>query len=181
VWNISTTRHLRRTVTSIGLAGLALAGCAWSAHPALAAGVAASPYHRIELSTLARGNGGTFPSGAFDFRWAVAASPGLLGDRPRRDQILLRGAGGQQCRSIHLQFAAGGQAQSAGLVLFRSGRAPVASDQVSDTKGALDATLSPGRAWTLAGRTPAISISVYVNGWAVCRSGRAIAAAPGRN
>lgn len=128
----------------------------------------------MALSSLTPSAGGTFPSGAFDFRWAIKSSPGILGHTPRADQVLLRGSRDHQCRALHLQFAAGGLAQSAGLVLMRPGHSTASADQVSDARGSLDASLRPGSRWTLAARTPSISISVYVDGWAMCRSRRGV-------
>ena len=44
----------------------------------------------------------------------------------------------------------------------------------TDTTGSLHAALRPGRSWQLAGSTPSISISMYANGWASCRSTRGL-------
>ena len=74
-----------------------------------------------------------------------------------------------------MTFDAGGQAQSASLLLRRAGRPDVRVDTQTDTRGTLDAALRPGKAWQLAASTPSVSIDVEAKGWASCRSARACA------
>ena len=69
-----------------------------------------------------------------------------------------------------MTFDAGGQAQSASLLLRRAGRPDVRVDTETDTRGTLNAALRPGKAWQLAASTPAISISVEAKGWTSCRN-----------
>ena len=73
-----------------------------------------------------------------------------------------------------MDFVAGGNAQSAALVLKRQGSPDVAVQTPTDTTGSLHAALRPGRSWQLAGSTPSISIAMYANGWATCRSARGL-------
>lgn len=142
---------------------------------AIGAGAAQSaPVHKVPLSKLAQGQGGTFDGAYRPFRWAVTANPGVLEGAPRQDQILLQAARRHRCQSIHVDFVAGGQAQSAAIVLKREGRPDVAVQTPTDATGTLDAALRPGKAWTLAGSTPSVSIALYANGWANCRSAKGL-------
>ena len=90
--------------------------------------------------------------------WSQTASPGIIEGAPRADQILLTGSKRHTCQSLHVTFEAGGQAQSASLLLRRAGRPDVRVDTETDTRGTLDAALRPGKAWQLAASTPSVSI-----------------------
>jgi len=139
-----------------------------------AAAAQAAPSHKVPLSKLTASQGGTFDGAPKPFRFALAATPGVLDGRPNADQLLLEAARRHQCESLHLNFIAGGNAQSAALVLKRQGRPDVAVQTETDTTGSLHAALRPGRSWQLAGSTPSVSIAMYVNGWASCRSARGL-------
>lgn len=142
---------------------------------ALGAGAAqGAPMHKVPLTKLAASQGGTFDGAYRPFRFAVQANPGVLDGAPTDDQTLLRATRRHRCQSIHVDFVAGGQAQSAALVLQRQGRPTVSVTTPSDTTGTLDAALPAGRTWTLAGSTPSVSIALYANGWAKCRSTRGL-------
>jgi len=106
--------------------------------------------------------------------WSKTASPGIISGTPTAGQILRKGSRRHNCQSLHVTFDAGGQAQSASLLLRREGRPDVTVQTQSDTPGRLDAALRPGQAWQLAGSTPAISIAVSAKGWASCRSGKGL-------
>ena len=106
--------------------------------------------------------------------WSETASPGIISGAPTADQILRTGSKRHNCQSLHVTFEAGGQAQSASLLLSRKGRPDVRVQTQSDTTGRLDAALRPGQAWQLAASTPAISIAVSAKGWASCRSGKGL-------
>ncbi len=139
-----------------------------------AAAQAAPPLRTVPLSTVASTQGGTFDAGPRPFRWAVSANPGVVDGAPRADQILLRGSRRHRCQSLHVTYAAGGLAQSAALLLRRTGRPDVTVQTQSDTPGRLDAALRPGKAWRLAASTPSVSISVFANGSVKCRSTRGL-------
>ncbi len=139
-----------------------------------AAAAQAAPMHKIPLSKLAAGQGGSFDGAAKPFRFAISANPGVLDGEANSDQVLLEATRRHRCESLHVDFVAGGQAQSAALVLERQGRPDVAVQTPTDTTGSLHAALRPGRAWQLAGSTPAISIAMYANGWASCRSAKGL-------
>jgi len=106
--------------------------------------------------------------------WSETASPGIIEGAPRADQILLTGSKRHTCQSLHVTFDAGGQAQSASLLLRRAGRPDVRVDTETDTRGTLDAALRPGKAWQLAASTPAVSINVEARGWASCRNAKGL-------
>lgn len=148
---------------SLVLIASALAGPAGAdAHTAKA-----KTYKRVALSTLAGTRGGEFSSSSFTFRWDLSASPGVIDGRPTPDQVLLA-ARRSSCRSLHLEFAAGGGAQSAALQVTQRGRATVSAITNYDRRATLDVALKPGGSWTLAGSTPASGLDVYVSGWASC-------------
>jgi hypothetical protein len=102
--------------------------------------------------------------------WSETASPGIIEGAPRADQVLLTGSKRHTCQALHVTFDAGGQAQSASLLLRRAGRPDVRVDTETDTRGTLDAALRPGKAWQLAASTPSVSIDVEATGWASCRN-----------
>jgi hypothetical protein len=106
--------------------------------------------------------------------WSETASPGIIEGAPRADQVLLTGSKRHTCQALHVTFEAGGQAQSASLLLRRQGRPDVRVSTVTDTKGSLHAALRPGKTWQLAASTPSISINVEAKGWASCRSARGL-------
>ena len=106
--------------------------------------------------------------------WTRTASPGIIEGRPAADQVLLQGNRRHTCQSLHVTFDAGGQAQSASLLLRRQGRRDVRVDTQTDTRGTLDAALRPGRTWQLAASTPSVSIEVQAKGWASCRNGKGL-------
>ena len=106
--------------------------------------------------------------------WSQTASPGIIEGAPRADQVLLTGSKRHTCQSLHVTFDAGGQAQSASLLLRRAGRPDVRVDTETDTRGTLDAALRPGKAWQLAASTPAVSINVEARGWASCRNAKGL-------
>lgn len=106
--------------------------------------------------------------------WSETAHPGIIEGRPTADQVLLTGSKRHSCQSLHVTFEAGGQAQSASLLLRRAGRPDVRVDTQTDTTGRLDAALRPGQAWELAASTPSISIAVQAKGWASCRSAKGL-------
>jgi hypothetical protein len=138
------------------------------AHPANAkVKTRAKVYKQVSLATLARTRGGEFSSSSFTFHWDLAASPGVIDGRPTPDQVLLA-ARRSRCRSLHLEFAAGGGAQSAALQVSQRGRPTVSAVTNYDHRATLDVALRPGGSWTLAGSTPASSLDVYVSGWASC-------------
>lgn len=106
--------------------------------------------------------------------WSETASPGIIEGAPRADQILVSGSRRHTCQSLHVTYEAGGQAQSASLLLRRAGRPDVRVDTQTDTTGSLHAALRPGQAWQLSASTPAISIAVEAKGWMACRSTRGL-------
>jgi hypothetical protein len=124
-------------------------------------------YKQVPLAKLARTQGGEFSSSSFTFHWALAASPGVIDGRPTPDQVLLS-AKRSRCRSVHLEFVAGGGAQSAALQLSQRGRPTATASITYDRRGTLDVPLRVGAPWTLAASTPASSLDVYVAGWASC-------------
>ncbi len=77
--------------------------------------------------------------------WSETASPGIIEGAPRADQVLLTGSKRHTCQALHVTFDAGGQAQSASLLLRRAGRPDVRVDTETDTRGTLDAALRPGQ------------------------------------
>ncbi len=139
-----------------------------------AAAAQAAPLHKVPLSELTAAQNGTFDGAAKPFRFALAANPGVLDGEANADQVLLEATRRHQCQSLHVDFVAGGNAQSAAVVLKRQGRPDVAVQTPTDTTGSLHAALPRGRSWQLAGSTPSISISLYANGWASCRSARGV-------
>lgn len=146
-------------------------------YAALSVGAAAgqaAPMHKVPLSKLAANDGGTFGGAAKPFRFALSANPGVLDGQPDADQLLLEATRRHQCESLHVDFVAGGNAQSAALVLKRQGRSDVAVQTPTDTTGSLNAALRPGQSWQLAGSTPSISIAMYANGFVSCRSTRGL-------
>jgi hypothetical protein len=124
-------------------------------------------YKQVSLAKLAGTRGGEFSSSSFTFHWALAASPGIIDGRPTPDQILVS-AKRSRCRSVHLDFVAGGGAQSAALQLTQPGRPTASASITYDRHGTLDVPLKVGSSWTLAASTPASSLDVYVAGWASC-------------
>jgi hypothetical protein len=128
---------------------------------------AAKSYRQVSLAKLARTSGGEFSSSSFTFHWALSASPGVIDGKPSPEQVLLS-ARRSQCRSLHLEFAAGGGAQSAAIQVIQRGRPTRTATTTYDRTGTLDVPLKVGGSWTLAGSTPASSLDVYVSGWASC-------------
>lgn len=135
---------------------------------------ASTPLRKVPLSTLTDSKGGTLDSAVKPFRWAVSANPGVLDGRANADQILLQAARRHRCQSLHVDFVAGGQAQSAALVLRRAGLPDKVVETQTDTPGTLDAALRPGRAWSLAASTPSVSLAVYANGSVSCRGAKGL-------
>ena len=157
-----------RRAAFLGLAAVALVASALAGPAgASAAQPAAKTYKQVSLSRLAGTPGGDFSSSSFTFHWALAASPGVIDGRPTPDQILLT-AKRSRCRSLHLEFAAGGGAQSAAIQVSQRGRPTASALTNYDKRGTLDVALKPGGSWTLAGSTPASGLDVYVSGWASC-------------
>jgi hypothetical protein len=157
-----------KRIAFLGLATLALVASALAGPAgASAAKPAAKPYKQVSLARLAGTPGGDFSSSSFTFHWALAASPGVIDGRPTPDQVLLT-AKRSRCRSLHLEFAAGGGAQSAAIQVSQPGRPTASALTNYDRRGMLDVALKPGGSWTLAGSTPASSLDVYVSGWASC-------------
>jgi hypothetical protein len=109
-----------------------------------------------------------------DVSWSRTASPGIIEGRPTAEQTLLSGSKRHSCQSLHVTFEAGGQAQSASLLLRRAGRPDVRVDTETDTTGTLDAALRPGRAWLLAASTPSVSIEVAAKGKVSCRNAKGL-------
>lgn len=125
-------------------------------------------FKRVPLSRLVDGQGGTFSSSSFSFRWVLSGHPGIIeDDEPTPDQVLLSVVG-HHCRSVHLDFAAGQANQSAWLGV-RDGDKTVAGELADyDERGSLDARLRVGKPWKLTAATPASGNYVYVNGYASC-------------
>jgi hypothetical protein len=155
------------TLALIASAAAGPAGASAAQPAAKAAKPAAKSFKQVPLSALARSQGGEFSSSSFTFHWALAASPGVIDGRPTADQILLS-ARRSRCRSVHLEFVAGGGAQSAALQLTQRGRPTASASTNYDRRATLDVPLKVGGSWTLAGSTPASSLDVYVAGWASC-------------
>lgn len=141
---------------------------------AAAQAAAPTPVRTVPLSTVAASQGGTFDAGPRPFRWALTANPGVVDGTARADQILIQGSRRSRCQSIHVNYAAGGQSQSAALLLRRAGRPDQVVQTESDTPGRLDAALKPGQEWQLAASTPSISIAVYANGSVQCRGAKGL-------
>jgi hypothetical protein len=108
-----------------------------------------------------------FDDEALPFRWAVAGYPGIIDGAPTASQRLLQ-VKDHRCRSVHLEFVAGGGAQSAWVGVVQRGRPTVGAETTYRYLGTLDAKLTARRPWTLIAATPASSLSVYVNGRAEC-------------
>jgi hypothetical protein len=156
-----------RRLAFLGLATVALIASALAGPAgASAAHPKGKTFKQVPLSRLAGTRGGDFTS-SFSFHWALAASPGIVDGAPTPDQILLS-TRHSRCRSVHLEFAAGGGAQSAALLLSQRGRPTASASTNYDRPGTLDVPLKVGGAWTLAASTPASGLDVYVTGWASC-------------
>jgi hypothetical protein len=151
-------------VAAAAVALTALAAPATAAPPVARAGA----FHSVALSALARHPGGMFDDEATPFRWAVSGYPGIIDGAPTAEQRLLQ-VKHNRCRSVHMDFVAGGTAQSAWIGVVQRGRPAVGAETTYRYLGTLDAKLTPGRPWTLIAATPATSLSVYVNGKADCR------------
>jgi hypothetical protein len=128
---------------------------------------ASKTFKQVPLSRLAATKGGDFSSSSFTFHWDLAASPGVIDGAPTADQILLS-TRRSRCRSVHLEFAAGGGAQSAAILVTQRGRPTASASTNYDHRNTLDVPLKVGGPWTLAASTPASSLDVYVTGWASC-------------
>jgi len=76
------------------------------------------------------------------------------------------------CRSVHLDFVPGEQPTSAptGVVsVVQETLDPVTVSSPHDTKGALDAPLVPGRAWSINAASSGVdAVRIHINGFASC-------------
>lgn len=124
-------------------------------------------FRRVPLSSLVGRPGGVSDDWSLPFSWALQGHPGIIDGPPTADQRLLR-VKTNRCRSVHLDFVAGGLNQSAWIAVVQAGRPSVSASTTYSYLGTLDAKLTPGRSWTLLAATPASSLDVYVNGYADC-------------